>query len=68
MFPSVSFYSPCSPPFSFFFFSVFLPPLFHRLSLAFISQRMPCGATFNMYRNSSRETFLIIEALCCFCF
>jgi hypothetical protein len=48
MFPSVSFYSPCSPPFSFFFFSVFLPPLFHHLSLAFISQRMPCGATFSM--------------------
>jgi len=32
----------------FFFFSVFLPPFFHRLSLAFISQRMLCGAAFGL--------------------
>ena len=35
------------PPFL-SFLSVVLPPLFHRLSLAFISQRMPCGETFGL--------------------
>jgi len=49
MSPYVSFYSPCSPPFSFFFFFCLSAPLvFHHLSLAFISQRMPCGATFGL--------------------
>ncbi|KAJ6995485.1 hypothetical protein NC653_018070 [Populus alba x Populus x berolinensis] len=55
--PSLSRLSPFRyPPLSVFllsvvlsglFFSVFPPP-FHRLSLAFISQRMPCDATFGL--------------------
>jgi len=48
MSPSVSFYSPCSPPFSFFFLCLFAPLVFHHLSLVFISQRMPSGATFGL--------------------
>ena len=75
-------FCPCSP-FSVFFFFSFLssvsfplcfyhvfPPLVHCLSLAFISQRMACDATSNLVTaclNSSRETFPITEAICCFC-
>ena len=65
--------SPFSPSFfslsSLCFYHLF-PPFFHRLSLAFISQRMACSATSNLVTaclNSSRETFPITEAICCFC-
>ena len=58
------------PPLSSLCFYHLFPPSFHRLSLAFISQRMACSATSNLVTaclNSSRETFPITKAICCFC-